>query len=340
MKKNVTYLAIATILLLFLVAGLTGCTGPGGSGQPPSASPPSLEFTTPAASPPSLELTPWAEPEPPQRPAVYIEVYYVADPIWDQFESQPALVNLDQFASYHEVILSGEEAYTRIVITTEVPLRDFHFVEVDLYFLEQTEFMWAAILYSMDELTPETPFVASFLEQGTLPHRGIVFFDETFGWYRFFSINVSGYDGSIGLVEAENGLLRSPRTAVTGILADPNRAFTTIYVQEGWDGARHPLSAADAAEAHHLLTTMDATEVLTPFHYEGQHATAMFTLFLYYGTTHIETIYSTDSGQFFFRFTDTHGNDGDPGYVGGFNEALYAILSAPLATPVPAPATI
>ena len=329
MKKNIRYFAFVTILCLLIGIGLTGCTRPGGEEQPP-ASPPALEFTTPPASPPSLDLTtPWSAPEePPQRPAVSLEIYYVADPIWDQFESQPALVDLNQFDSYHEFIVPGEEAYTRIVLTTEIPIRTFHFVEVELDFNEGAEFMWATILYSMDDLTPETPFVASFMPLGTLPHRGIVFFDEAYGWYRFFSINVSGYDGAIHLIEAESGLLRSPRTAVTGLLADPDRAWTAIYVQAGWDGLPHPLNAADAAEVHQLLATMDAVEVLTPFHYEGQHSTALFTLFFYYGPTRTEVIHSTDSGQFFFRFTGTYSDHGDPGYVGGFNEALYTLLSA------------
>ena len=58
-------------------------------------------------------------------------------------------------------------------------------------------------LYSLDKLTPDRPFIAVWMPQGIVPHRGISFVDKN-GTARYFAIAESGYDGSLFLIEFPN----------------------------------------------------------------------------------------------------------------------------------------
>jgi len=275
-----------------------------------------------------------------ERNVSNVQVQYVADEILMQWESMAELfhtfVDLSQLDSYHEFVEFEEENMPRIAIRTDVPLRNFHFVEVDFGPEYTMEFMRANIIYSKDRLTPDVPFVVTFLNRGTLPHRGIVFFDEEHQDYRFFSIMKSGYDDSLFLLEANSGLLRSPRTAVTGILQDPTRAWVeiTASIVTGWSHELQELTwdtqvlnAEDANRVFEILSTMNAFEVLTPFHQEGQHSDPVYAIEITFADGGTESISTTTSGVHFFRFTDTFGNHNDPGYVMGQSETLSEILA-------------
>ncbi|MCL2588582.1 MAG: hypothetical protein FWD84_04140, partial [Oscillospiraceae bacterium] len=141
------------------------------------------------------------------------------------------------------------------------------------------------------------------------------------------------------LMEIENRLPSSPRTQVTGLLEDPARSWQSISVtawvelESGWwlgedDAETHVLSPENAERVFEHLRTMDATEVLTPFHYERQSSNAVFTMKIIFADGGTETIHTTEMGHAFFRFTDTRGDHGDPGYVIGISEELFEILSA------------
>ena len=57
--------------------------------------------------------------------------------------------------------------------------------------------------YALDALTPENPLLVKMTFFGDLPSYGFSFDDET-GKTRYFSISLSGYDGSIIVNEFSN----------------------------------------------------------------------------------------------------------------------------------------
>jgi len=132
---------------------------------------------------------------------------------------------------------------------------------------------------------------------------------------------------------------RSLQTPVTGILASPEKAWTSISVTAWVDletnlclyetgGMAKTLRAATAEQVIHILATMDAIEVLTPEHFESQQSSPMFTIDITYADGSTEIISATELGAGFFRFTDTFGSSGDPGFVIGRSDELFDILSA------------
>ena len=269
-----------------------------------------------------------------------VQVQYVADEFLRQWGSMAELfhtyIDLSQLNSYHEFVEFEEENTPRIVIWADVPLRDFYFVEVDFSPEYTMEFMFAHIIYPKDELSPDVPFVVTFLNRGTIPHRGIVFFDEEYQDHRFFSIMKSGYDNSLSLLESDSGLLRSTRAAVTGILQNPTRAWVEITASNvtGWSPELEELTwdtqvlnAEDANRVFEILSNMNAFEVLNPFHQEGQHSDPVFAIEITFADGGTESISTTASGVHFFRFTGTFGNHNDPGFVIGQSEALSEILA-------------
>jgi hypothetical protein len=122
----------------------------------------------------------------------------------------------------------------------------------------------------------------------------------------------------------------SPRNYVKGILAEPELSWSAISMIDE-KGITHSLSFEDAQQIHQILSTIDAVEVLTPFHYEGQFSDPMFIILIEYDDYGAgETIYAAETGFGFFRFTETTGDQGDRGYVAGTseNKDLYDILSS------------
>ena len=79
-----------------------------------------------------------------------------------------------------------------------------------------------------------------------------------------------------------------------------------------------------------ILSTMDAVEVLHPFHYERMASSPLFILEITFTSGNIEIIYANESGRAFYRFTDTYGRCGCSGYVigaGEGGEVLFEILA-------------
>lgn len=103
---------------------------------------------------------------------------------------------------------SFEEEYAgyeaeRIMFSANVTVKDFQFIEIGLR--EENadiQFYEAAALYMLDELSPEKPLVVTWVEQGSVPHRGISFLDEN-DTTRYFYISKSGEDDSLLLIEFE-----------------------------------------------------------------------------------------------------------------------------------------
>ena len=106
-----------------------------------------------------------------------------------------------------EYYLGYEPEPQKIMFSTNVVAKDFKFLAIawregNQYanFYETTE------LYSLDELSPEKPLVATWLNLGTMPHRGISFVDEN-NITRYFYITLNQADNGnepILLVEFSN----------------------------------------------------------------------------------------------------------------------------------------
>lgn len=114
---------------------------------------------------------------------------------------------LNKYDLYHEHI--NDEAGARLIITTDTEIKDFAFISIKsedtgnklCYFAGNT-------LFSVDEMSPQKPFVVKLLFPGSLPSYGISFVDEN-GVQRYFAINLSGRDPEEAppyfLLEFENG---------------------------------------------------------------------------------------------------------------------------------------
>lgn len=97
---------------------------------------------------------------------------------------------LNRYDSFHEYINNEDGA--RLIIWTDTVIKDFDFITVDH---DDTggklSFLPGDTLFSVDELSPEKPFVVKLLIPGSTPAYGISFVDEN-GVERYFSINLSG----------------------------------------------------------------------------------------------------------------------------------------------------
>ena len=92
---------------------------------------------------------------------------------------------------------------SRVMFTTNTAAKNFKFIVVGYReYGDEIKFFEEDVLYSLDELTPEKPLVVMWLEQGTIPQRGISFTDENNNT-RYFYLSQSGNDGSLFLAEFE-----------------------------------------------------------------------------------------------------------------------------------------
>ena len=159
------------------------------------ASPPTLDVSTLPASPPFMELFPVAE---------WVTVHYWPDDFWYYYFDGPApnFVDSAQFESYHHFIDPDFPYAPNVLFVAESTLRDFRFIEVDAD-LELVALFPGQVLYSLDELTPETPFLTTWMLQSEASiHRGISFVDDE-GITRYFAIHASGYGGTLFLIELD-----------------------------------------------------------------------------------------------------------------------------------------
>jgi len=181
MKQAKTLLfLVVTFAMLF--AGCTNSSTPSSDIQ---------ELPTPTAS----ETEKVSEP-PESTTSVTEEVLVSVDYATDEL--------LSKYNSFNEFVEFEDEGYQRIIFTTSIAVKDFRFIEVGFKDEDKkVAFFENDVLYSMAELSPEKPFVVTWMEWGTIPHRGISFVDET-NTTRYFYISMSGKDGSLLLVEFKN----------------------------------------------------------------------------------------------------------------------------------------
>jgi len=105
----------------------------------------------------------------------------------------------------------------RIMIRTDIPIKDFAFFEIG-YDIEDDNFKFypGSILYTIDELPPERPFVVTMYMPEIIPTHGFSFSDGD-NTKRNYLIQESGMDGSIFLVEFPvNDVMSNANRTVSG----------------------------------------------------------------------------------------------------------------------------
>jgi hypothetical protein len=111
---------------------------------------------------------------------------------------------LEQYQSYDEFNESEDIEYqVKVLFKVGTEVKDVRFLEI--FFDENGEsgdvnFYVSRILYSKDKVSPEKPLVVGTVFHGDFPTRGISFVDEN-NTTRYYSLNMSGRDGSLILLE-------------------------------------------------------------------------------------------------------------------------------------------
>lgn len=121
---------------------------------------------------------------------VFVSVDYITDEFLGNYDS------VDEFVDYEN------EYSQKIVFTTNTVIKNFKYIEIG-HKAEDTCLVYfeSAVLYSLDALLPEKPFVVTWMEVGdAVSYRGIAFTDEN-NTTRYFYITISGKDGSLLLIE-------------------------------------------------------------------------------------------------------------------------------------------
>jgi hypothetical protein len=109
----------------------------------------------------------------------------------------------DEITGEYDFFEDEYEGYdpVKIIFRTNVTVKDFKFIAIEPDDeAEGAEYTETAVLYSLDELSPEKPLVVTWLEIGLMPHRGISFTDEN-GSEKYFYLAQSGEDGYLLLIE-------------------------------------------------------------------------------------------------------------------------------------------
>ena len=125
-----------------------------------------------------------------------IRLYFVDDGRTQWYHAY-RYFDLDQIEIYHEFI-RWEDGF-RIIFTTEATVQDFRFLSINWNenFYREDERLYSVldVLYSLDELTPEMPFVVTGASLGcVLAGNGFSFVDEK-GTIRYYSFLVDAFLG-------------------------------------------------------------------------------------------------------------------------------------------------
>ncbi|HZJ90355.1 MAG: hypothetical protein GXY99_03745 [Clostridiaceae bacterium] len=200
------------LLVLALAILLTACADSSASGSDPTqttkpstseteeesketeATTTTTEKTTEAPEPTTFTTEQVTEaPEP--TVSIVEKVMITAD-----YASDEILSSYDSFSEFIE----SEDISQRIIFTTNVGVKSFSFIEV-IYKEKDGEFAFFenGVLYSIEDFSPEKPFLVSWMETGAIPNRGISFVDES-DTTRYFYLASSGEDGSLILAEFQN----------------------------------------------------------------------------------------------------------------------------------------
>ena len=112
---------------------------------------------------------------------------------------------LSQEGSYDYFEADGGEFQVKLVITARETVTDLKYVTLNLDYYDENGELQTGVgdtLYTQEELTPDRPLAVGMVFYGDVASRGLTFVDGQ-GEFHCVSINMSGKDGSILLVEEE-----------------------------------------------------------------------------------------------------------------------------------------
>lgn len=94
------------------------------------------------------------------------------------------------------------ESAVKVVFSAESTVSDFRLLSIAMQDIDENGIFTfsAEELYSQPELTPERPLEAGLVFLGDIPNNGISFTDAD-GNVKYFSVDMSGMDGSLVLWE-------------------------------------------------------------------------------------------------------------------------------------------
>ena len=126
----------------------------------------------------------------PATETISVSVAYATDEFLGNYDS------VTDFVDYKS------EYAQKIAFTTNMGVKNFRYIELD-HKMDDAGIIYfeKAVLYSLDELLPEQPFVVTWMEVGdAVAYRAITFVDEN-DKTRYYYMEISGEDGSLLLTE-------------------------------------------------------------------------------------------------------------------------------------------
>jgi hypothetical protein len=113
---------------------------------------------------------------------------------------------LSKYNSFYEY---SDDNGEKILIWTDIALKNFEFISIG-FEIEEGQFLLFSekVLYSVNELPPEKPFVVRMFVSEGIPSSGISYLNKN-NVKKYFYISESGKDGSLSLVEFSNKLTSS-----------------------------------------------------------------------------------------------------------------------------------
>lgn len=104
---------------------------------------------------------------------------------------------LTDLSDYEQFILGMDEALPLVYFSTESTVEDFKVLSLTFESIDDNGNVKFAVeeTYHHGILTPETPLLVRIELMGTIPNNGISYVDAN-GATRYFTVDVSGYDGS------------------------------------------------------------------------------------------------------------------------------------------------
>jgi len=131
-----------------------------------------------------------------------VEIKSYSDSMFEWLTLRVAMAteeHMRNYESYIEFIEFEDDGNLKIVIVPSSPVTDFRWIEIGYNFDDEDEFyIYGTEIYYVGEVTPEQPFVVTWIPWGTMPHRGVSFVDGH-GETRYFSLNTNniGYPESL-----------------------------------------------------------------------------------------------------------------------------------------------
>ncbi len=107
--------------------------------------------------------------------------------------------------SYYEFDADDSEYATKAIFTSETSVTDLRLLSVEMDDMDEDgniSFHTNKVLYTVDELTSDKPLVVNLLISETIPNMGITYTDEN-GIEKYYTISMSGFDGSLLLIESD-----------------------------------------------------------------------------------------------------------------------------------------